>query len=101
MGKTASGENTGEQEREYVQLKVDERGRVTIPKSVRSELGIEPNSDVDAYQAGGQLTITPTPSTELDPATAGRDDWTGTTPTDAGESLFGPMDEGADETGQE
>jgi hypothetical protein len=29
---------------------------------------------------------------ELGSATSDRDDWEGSTPTDAGEALFGPMD---------
>lgn len=33
---------------------------------------------------------------ELSTATAGRDDWENSTPMDAGESLFGPMNHDAD-----
>lgn len=71
-------------------LHVDDRGRITIPKHVRERLGIEPDDDIPARLSGSVLTVDPKPSTKLQTATANRDDWEGTTPTDAGESLFGP-----------
>ncbi len=79
-------------EGESLVLRVDDRGRVTIPKAVRDRLGIEPDSEVPAWLLGSVLTIDPKPSADLRTATAGRDDWTDSTPTDAGESLFGSMD---------
>lgn len=75
---------------EDLTLHVDDRGRITIPKEVRDRLGIEPNAEIPARLVGSVLTVNPTPSAKLQTATAGRDDWEGTTPTDAGESLFGP-----------
>ncbi|MDS0222644.1 AbrB/MazE/SpoVT family DNA-binding domain-containing protein [Haloarcula sp. S1AR25-5A] len=76
---------------ERVSLHVDDRGRITIPKSVRDRLGIEPGTDVSARLSGSVLTVDPKPSVGLETATAGRDSWEETTPTDAGQSLFGPM----------
>ncbi|MFB6228333.1 MAG: AbrB/MazE/SpoVT family DNA-binding domain-containing protein [Halobacteriales archaeon] len=76
---------------ESLTLHIDDRGRVTIPKSVRERLGIEPGSDVPAYLTGSVLTVDPQPSSQLDPASADRQDWAHSTPTDAGESLFGHM----------
>lgn len=81
--------NSAEEE-QALTLHVDDRGRITIPKSVRERLGIEPDDDIPARLSGSVLTVDPKPSTKLRPATANRDDWAGTTPTDAGESLFGP-----------
>lgn len=71
---------------------MDERGRITIPKGVREQLGIEPGTDISAQLQGSVLTVDPKPSTQIQTATAGRDNWESTTPTDAGESLFGRMD---------
>lgn len=74
-----------------VTLTVDDRGRVTLPKEVRDRLGIEPNDEIPATIVGSVLEVHPKPSSKLEPATAGRDDWENTTPVDAGETLFGPM----------
>lgn len=83
MGKaTADGES--------LTLHVDERGRITIPQRVRERLGIEPNAEVHAQLLGSVLTVNPKPSERLQTASAGREDWEGTTPSDAGASLFGP-----------
>jgi len=74
-------------------LRVDDRGRVTLPKEVRDRLGIESNDEIPATLTGSVLEVNPKPSTKLKTATAGRDEWVDTTPTDAGDALFGPMDE--------
>jgi AbrB family looped-hinge helix DNA binding protein len=87
MGTDASDDDT-----ERLTLRVDDRGRVTIPKAVRQRLGITAGSEVPAYLSGSVLTVDPQPSGKLQPATAGREEWDGTTPTDAGEALFGPTD---------
>lgn len=84
-------------EGEEVILRVDDRGRVTIPKRVRDRLGIEPGSDISAYLEGSVLTVDPEPSSRIQTATAGRENWEDSTPTDAGESLFGPMEPEPDE----
>ena len=85
---TSSDDDRGER----ITLTVDDRGRVTLPKDIRERLGIESNDEVPATLVGSVLEVNPKPSSKLEPATAGREDWTGSTPTDAGESLFGPMD---------
>ncbi|WP_138005250.1 AbrB/MazE/SpoVT family DNA-binding domain-containing protein [Halalkalirubrum salinum] len=74
-------------------LIVDDRGRVTLPKDVREQLGIESNDELPATLVGSVLEINPKPSSELALATAGRDDWENTTPIDAGDALFGSKDE--------
>jgi len=78
--------------RKELTLRVDDRGRVTLPKDVREQLGIESNDELPATLVGSVLEVNPKPSSKLELATAGRDDWTHTTPTDAGETLFGPID---------
>ncbi|WP_254532131.1 AbrB/MazE/SpoVT family DNA-binding domain-containing protein [Natrinema gelatinilyticum] len=88
MGRTSFEANHGEE----LTLTVDDRGRVTLPKEVRDRLGIESNDEIPATLVGSVLEINPKPSSKLETATAGRDDWENTTPTDAGETLFGPMD---------
>lgn len=72
-------------------LHVDDRGRVTLPKRIREKLGIEANDELPATLAGSVLEVNPKPSSKLETATAGRDDWEGSTPTDAGDALFGSM----------
>lgn len=89
MGNTSSKANRGEE----LALTVDDRGRVTLPKAVREQLGIESNDEITATLVGSVLEINPKPSSKLETATAGREAWENTTPTDAGETLFGPMDE--------
>ena len=76
-----------------VTLKVDDRGRVTLPKEVRDQLGIESNDEIPARLIGSVLEVNPKPSSKLQTATAGRGSWENTTPADAGESLFGPMED--------
>lgn len=65
---------------------------VTLPKEVRDRLGIESNDEIPATLVGSVLEVNPKPSSKLEPATADRDGWAASTPTDAGETLFGPMD---------
>jgi AbrB family looped-hinge helix DNA binding protein len=88
MGKTESDPDTSTE----LTLTVDDRGRVTLPKEVRDRLGIESNDEIPATLVGSVLELNPRPSSNVETATAGREDWTNTTPTDAGETLFGPMD---------
>ncbi|SFS93408.1 AbrB/MazE/SpoVT family DNA-binding domain-containing protein [Halostagnicola kamekurae] len=88
MGKSAFEANNGEE----LTLTVDDRGRVTLPKEVRDRLGIESNDEIPATLVGSVLEVNPKPSSKLETATAGQENWENTTPTDAGESLFGPMD---------
>ena len=88
MGITSNETNHGKD----LTLKVDDRGRVTLPKEIREELGIEPNDEIPATLVGSVLEVNPRPSSKLETATASRDDWKNTTPTDAGDALFGSLD---------
>ena len=67
-------------------------GRVKHPKEVRDRLGIKSNDEIPATLVGSFLEATPKSSSKLETATADRDTWENTTPTDAGETLFGPID---------
>jgi len=87
MGKASFEADNGEE----ITLTVDDRGRVTLPKKVRDRLGIESNDEIPATLVGSVLEVNPKPSSKLETATAGRESWENTTPTDAGETLFGPM----------
>jgi hypothetical protein len=89
-----NGKNSVEEttEEEFT-LNVDDRGRVTLSKEIRDQLGIESNDEIPARLVGSVLEVNPNPSLKLQTATAGRDSWENTTPSDAGESLFGPMDD--------
>ena len=78
---------------EEITLKVDDRGRVTLPKEIRDQLGIESNDEIPARLIGSVLEVDPKPSSKLQTATAGRGSWENTTPADAGESLFGSMED--------
>ncbi|WP_311173886.1 AbrB/MazE/SpoVT family DNA-binding domain-containing protein [Halobellus ordinarius] len=89
MGETSLEAESGEE----ITLRVDDRGRVTLPKEVRDRLGIESNDTIPATLVGSVLEVNPKPSSKLETATANRDRWENTTPTDAGETLFGPMDQ--------
>lgn len=87
MGTSSDGDRG-----EELTLTVDDRGRVTLPKEIRERLGIESNDTISATLVGSVLEVNPKPSSKLEPATAEREDWADSTPTDAGESLFGSMD---------
>ena len=89
MGESSTVPDRGEE----LTLTVDDRGRVTLPKKVREQLGIESNDEIAAKLVGSVLEVNPKPSEKLDTATAGREDWENTTPTDAGKALFGPMEQ--------
>lgn len=86
MGKPSSEPDRGKK----LTLTVDDRGRVTLPKEVRDKLGIESDDEISARLVGSVLEVDPKPSSRLETATAGRESWENTTPTDAGETLFGP-----------
>jgi AbrB family looped-hinge helix DNA binding protein len=43
-------------------LKVDDRGRVTLPKEVREQSGSEPNDEIPATLIGSVLKVTPQPN---------------------------------------
>jgi AbrB family looped-hinge helix DNA binding protein len=92
MGKSETHPTQEGSDGEEVLLTVDDRGRVTLPKEIRDRLGIEPDDTIPARLVGSVLEMDPKPSAKLQTATAGREDWENTTPTDAGESLFGPME---------
>ena len=89
MGNVSFEANHGEE----LTLTVDDRGRVTLPKAVRDRLGIESNDEIPATLVGSVLEVNPKPSSKLEMATADRETWENTIPTDAGETLFGPMDQ--------
>ena len=85
------GTSFGEDRGEDLTLTVDDRGRVTLPKEIRERLGIESHDEIPAKLVGSVLEVNPKPSSKLEPARAGREDWADSTPTDAGESLFGDL----------
>lgn len=79
--------------REHLTLTVDDRGRVTLPQEVRDRLGIELNDEIQATLVGSVLKVNSKPSSKLETATANRESWENATPTDAGQTLFGPTDQ--------
>ena len=89
MGKSQSGAV----DKEELTLAVDNRGRVTLLKEARDQLGSKANDEIPATLIGSVLEVNLKPSSELETATTGHDTWENTTPTDAGETLFGPIDQ--------
>ena len=89
MGNESAGKTS---EEEFI-LTVDDNGRVTLPQAIRDQLGIESNDEIPARLVGSVLEMNLEPSPELQTATAGRDSWENTTPADAGDALFRPIDE--------
>lgn len=88
MGETSYDSSSAKE----LTLRVDDRGRVTLPKEVRDRLGIKSNDEIPATLIGSVLEVNPQPSANLETATADRETWEHTTPTDAGDTLFGPID---------
>ena len=74
-------------------LKVDDRGRVLLAKQIRDRLGVDSNDEISATLIGSVLELKPQPSLKLETATADRDSWGNTIPTDAGEILFARINE--------
>lgn len=89
MGQTPSDGS----DKEELTLTVDDRGRIMLPKAVRDRFWIEPTEELPATLVDSVLEINLKPSSKLEPATAGRENWENTTPTDAGDTLVGPLDQ--------
>ena len=89
MGNPRSVASNGKE----LMLTVDDQGRIALSKEVRDQLGIEPNDRIPANLVGSVLKINPIPSSKLEIATADRESWDNTTPADAAETIFGPMDQ--------
>jgi len=87
MGETSYDSSSAKE----LTLRVDDRGRVTLPKEVRDRLGIKSHDEIPATLIGSVLEVNPQPSANLETATADRETWEHTTPTDAGDTLFGPI----------
>lgn len=68
-------------------IEMDDRGRITIPKSIRERLGIVPGDEFELGLEGSRIVLR-TEHEGLETATARRDDWDDQS-LDAGESLFG------------
>lgn len=69
-------------------VEVDDRGRVTIPKSVRERLGILPGDELTLEVTGDGLRLV-TDRNGLVTATSGKADWGPETFPDSGEATFG------------
>jgi AbrB family looped-hinge helix DNA binding protein len=40
-------------------LKIDNLGRIVVPKPLRQKLGIEPGAELEINESGGSLVLTP------------------------------------------
>lgn len=71
---------------------VDDRGRVTLPKRVRERLQLGEGDDLDVEFEDGEIHLRPNrPSFE--PMTSGKDEWGPEAFMDAGEALFGNIED--------
>lgn len=84
------GESEGT--REQLTVQVDDQGRIEVPQRVLERFDVGPDGRIPAVIVGSVLRIGDAPGERLETATADRDDWTDTTPMDAGETLFGSAD---------
>ncbi len=78
-------------ERKGKTVEVDDRGRITIPKSVRERLGVVPGDEFE-IETEGSCIVLRTEHEGLETATARRKDWDEHT-LDAGEALFGSSED--------
>lgn len=83
--KSADGESETE-----VTLKVDEKGRVTLPKEIRDQLDLGSHDEISARMIGSVLEVNHESKSELQAATS-NDELNDATPSEAGYSLFGPL----------
>jgi len=74
---------------------MDDRGRITIPKSVREKLGIVPGDNLKLDVEGSRIVLR-TEHEGLETATARREEW-GDSSLNAGEALFGKTEKGGKE----
>jgi len=69
-------------------VKIDDRGRITIPKPVRERLGIVPGDEFEIETEGSRIVLNTEHIGGLKTASSRNEDW-GDHTLDAGETLFG------------
>ncbi len=73
-------------------VEVDDRGRITIPKNVREKLGILSGDELKLELEEFKILLDSSRE-GLITATAGKKNWKGNAFFDAGEALFGDVEE--------
>lgn len=74
---------------------VDDRGRVTLPKRVRERLQLGEGDDLDVDLEDGEIHLRPN-RPPFEPVTSGKSEWGSEAFVDAGEALFGDVEEEED-----
>lgn len=69
-------------------VEVDDRGRITIPVTLRDRLGILPGDELDIRIEEGRLVVRPEQA-DLVTVTSGKTDWGAEAFPDSGEATFG------------
>ncbi len=82
----------GTKSKKRVVIKIDKRGRITIPKDIRERLGMLAGDEVELELEESKIVIEPEHE-GLMTATADKKDWKGNAFFDSGEALFGDVGE--------
>lgn len=71
---------------------LDDRGRITLPQHIRNRLQLNAGDDLDLDLDDGEIHLRPN-RPRFEPIQSGRSDWGSETFMDAGEALFGSIEE--------
>lgn len=71
---------------------LDDRGRITLPKHIRNRLQLNEGDNLDLDFDDGEIHLRPN-RPPFEPIRSGRTDWGDDTFIDAGEALFGTIEE--------
>ena len=75
-------------ESEAGKVTVDDRGRITLPKSVRERLRLGEGDDLDVTVEGGAIVLRPDREA-FEPIESGKNEWGDEAFLDAGEAMVG------------
>lgn len=80
---------------EHTTVIMDDRGRITLPRQIRNRLQLSEGDDFDIDLEDGEIHLRPT-RPPFEPITSGKTEWGSEAFMDAGEALFGEIEDNGD-----